>query len=132
MYCTGVSQRRNSLCNITTIDMSQLYWKLLHTDHCRHDSSVTLSKKTSCSYCETVKKAAVYFSNTLLNICHNIQCHIPRIPEYGNLQLILNRHSRTWLKSVALGTRPSALIVNRLQIWTILHSLLFQLRTSLN
>jgi len=95
--CTvqGVSQRQNSLCNITTIDMSQLYWKLLHMDRCRHDFSVTRSKKTSCSYCDTVKKEVVYFSNTLLNICHNIRCRIPRIPEYGSLQLILNRHSRT-------------------------------------
>jgi hypothetical protein len=43
----------------------------------------------------TVKKEVVYFSNMLLNICHNIRCRIPRILEYSRLQHILNRHSRT-------------------------------------
>lgn len=69
---------KNALCNIITIDMSQLNLTLLHMDHCSHDFSVTRSTKTSCSYCKTSKKELVYFPNKLLNICHNIRCHITR------------------------------------------------------
>jgi hypothetical protein len=81
----GVSPRHNSLCRIA----SHIYLTLLHIDCCHHTLSVTRSKQTSCYYCETVKKAAVYFSDMLQNICQNIRVRISRIPKCGH-QLILN------------------------------------------